>query len=357
MNKPDLSILTEEQRNHLQRDYEKESLKRGEKIIKEDLEYLYIELNLSDSELMQIFGKSKAYIQSCRYYYNLHKTKEEIIKKRNATNLDRYGYISPFKNKEVRKKIKETLIECYGVENPMQCEKFKESFKQTSLKKYGTQHPFQNKSIQDKYKETCKRNNGCEWGLMSEDVRDKIKQTCLENYGVDNPAKSEKIRQKGKQTCIERYGVDNFSKSSLYKGSEITYKAYETKKKNNTINVSNAEKIVLEKLILKFKDVKTQYRCDEYPFNCDFYIISLDLYIELNFHWTHGKHPFNKNDKDDIKCLKEWENKAYFSSFYKTAIEVWTERDLLKRETAKKNNLNWLEFFNMKQFMEWYETI
>ena len=29
----------------------------------------------------------------------------------------------------------------------------------------------------------------------------------------------------------------------------------------------------------------------------------------------------------------------------------------LKRETARKNNLNWIEFFNMKQFMEWYDSL
>ena len=39
------------------------------------------------------------------------------------------------------------------------------------------------------------------------------------------------------------------------------------------------------------------------------------------------------------------------------AIDVWTISDPLKRKTAKKNNLNWIEFFNMEQFMEWYNQI
>ena len=42
---------------------------------------------------------------------------------------------------------------------------------------------------------------------------------------------------------------------------------------------------------------------------------------------------------------------------YKIAIEVWTIRDPLKRETARKNNLNWIEFFTMDEFMKWYDTI
>ena len=30
---------------------------------------------------------------------------------------------------------------------------------------------------------------------------------------------------------------------------------------------------------------------DRYPFACDFYISSLDLFIECNYHWTHGGKP------------------------------------------------------------------
>ena len=43
-------------------------------------------------------------------------------------------------------------------------------------------------------------------------------------------------------------------------------------------------------------------------------------------------------------------------SRYMAFIDTWTKRDPLKRETAKKNNLNWLEFFNMEQFFAWYKT-
>jgi hypothetical protein len=35
----------------------------------------------------------------------------------------------------------------------------------------------------------------------------------------------------------------------------------------------------------------------------DIYIKSLDIFIECNFHWTHGGHWFNYNDEQDIKRL------------------------------------------------------
>jgi len=38
--------------------------------------------------------------------------------------------------------------------------------------------------------------------------------------------------------------------------------------------------------------------------------------------------------------------------FYEIAINVWTVRDPLKRETARKNNLNWLEFFTLDEFLD-----
>lgn len=45
-----------------------------------------------------------------------------------------------------------------------------------------------------------------------------------------------------------------------------------------------------ERLAVTFgpDDVVRQYRDPRYPFFCDFYVRSLDLFVECNFHWTHG---------------------------------------------------------------------
>lgn len=86
---------------------------------------------------------------------------------------------------------------------------------------------------------------------------------------------------------------------------------------------------------------------------------TLLIYIEYQGNWTHGKHckkiygPYDKNKADHKKLLSMWEEKAKTSKFYKQAIDVWTRRDPLKRETARKNNLNWIEFFTMSDFEEW----
>ena len=85
---------------------------------------------------------------------------------------------------------------------------------------------------------------------------------------------------------------------------------------------------------------------------CDFYIGDLDLYMEYQGNWTHGKHPFDSNSIEDMIIVDAWNKKA--TSYYESAIDVWTKRDPSKRKTARDNNLNWIEFFSMEEFMKWF---
>lgn len=167
-------------------------------------------------------------------------------------------------------------------------------------------------------------------------------------YGVENPFQVDKNKEKIRNTCIERYGV-----VSPNKNRRILNKGLETKKRNHTVNTSRPENEVYEKLLTKFERVCRQYKSDKYPFLCDFYIGDLDLYIEYQGNWTHGKHPFDSNSIEDVIIVEKWNKKA--TRYYESAIDVWTKRDPLKRKTAKDNNLNWIEFFSMEEFMKWFD--
>lgn len=130
---------------------------------------------------------------------------------------------------------------------------------------------------------------------------------------------------------------------------------YQIKKQNGTLTTSKPEEIIDHKLQNYFtpNDIIHIYRDnDRYPFNCDFYIKSLDLFIELNLHWTHGFHPFNPNDPEDTKTLEKWKSKN--TKFYNNAIYVWTDLDVRKQKIAKENNLNYLTFYKMKEFDVWF---
>ena len=234
--------------------------------------------------------------------------------------MKKYGCKNVFSNKEIQKRIQQTNLQRYGVKNPMQCKDIQKKVIKTCLKKYGVKNSFQTK---------------------------KTKETCLQKYGVDNYSKTEEWKNKVKETNLYRYGVQNAAKNR-----DIINKGLQTKRINQSFNKSEPEEKIYNLLLKKFSKVKRQYKSKEYPFACDFYIAPLDLYIEYQGIWTHGKEPYNENKEEHKKIIEKWKNKN--SKFYNMAIEVWTKRDPVKRQIAEKNNLNWLEFFNLDQFMRWY---
>jgi len=61
--------------------------------------------------------------------------------------------------------------------------------------------------------------------------------------------------------------------------------------------------------------------------------------------WTHGGHPFDENNENDINLLENW--KSQNKDFYNAAIYTWTVSDPFKRNIAKANNINYIEFWNI----------
>jgi hypothetical protein len=125
-------------------------------------------------------------------------------------------------------------------------------------------------------------------------------------------------------------------------------KMRETARKNNSYQSSRAEEELYRKLCEQYSsdDVYRQYKDEtRYPFDCDFYVKSQDLFIEVNKHPSHGPHPFNPENPDDIKLLKKLESDTKHPEWNKLIIDVWTKRDVLKHQTAKKNNLNYLTIY------------
>lgn len=168
---------------------------------------------------------------------------------------------------------------------------------------------------------------------------------------------SDDVQLKTKRTSLERYGVEFPAQTKL-----VQDKIYRTKKKNHTVSSSKSEIHMYDMLVFRFgrDDVEHQYKHDKrYPFMCDFYVRSLDLFIELNASWTHGGHWFG-DDIDDEIVLDKWWSKVHEngSSYYRAAIETWTVRDVKKRKTAIENNLNYVVFWknDLSDFKSWLEA-
>ena len=181
-------------------------------------------------------------------------------------------------------------------------------------------------------------------------ITNKSKQTRL----LKNDGKyfSDESINKIKETTYNRYGVDSFTKTQQFKEFisaqqlNIQNKQYKTKKDNHSFNKSKIEKELENYFIENNINYISQYRSDEYPFSCDFYFPDSNYYIEVQGNWTHGQHPFDNTNVDDVEILNMWKSKSEKSKFYKNAICVWTENDVKKRNIAKENGLNYLEIFS-----------
>jgi hypothetical protein len=123
-------------------------------------------------------------------------------------------------------------------------------------------------------------------------------------------------------------------------------KALDAKRANGTWRDSSPERHLRVVLVDHFgaDDIECQYNKDErYPWACDFYIKSRDLFIELNGTWTHQDHWFDPESTDDLAIIDKWKSKG--TPFYLNAIKNWTERDVAKRNAAREHRLNYAVFW------------
>ena len=431
------------------RDYYKNKIKRGEKIIEEDLHYCFIESNLQLKECVEIFNVSYSKLRGDLFFYKIFKSPiqqqrnreknflekygvinpsclKEIVEKRRETNLERYGYINSSMNPEIKSKTQKTMNERFGGNAPICSKEILEKVKRTNIERYGAEWSWQTKEGKEHREQIClekygvrnlaslpeiqqkarlsklkkygrddvgqfgteehlkviKEKYGVDHISKNEEIKCKARTTNLKRYGVENILQLPEIKQKARQTFFKKYGTQNicdveefrekanegrarWRQSPEYKEKriEMTKHCWETRKKNGTCNTSREEKQIFELLRQKFLEVKREYKSESYPFHCDFYIPEKDLYIEYQGFWTHLNEPFIgiEDQLKKVEWLKMKSNELNYKNkrknMYKIAIEVWTIRDLLKRETARKNNLNWLEFFTIDEFMKWYDLI
>lgn len=126
---------------------------------------------------------------------------------------------------------------------------------------------------------------------------------------------------------------------SAWSNPYLIEKSNETKRINRLKSVGRlcrtlAEQKLYDKLIALFPDTLYDIKVDDrYPFYCDFYIPSLDLFIELQAHPSHGRLP--------IEMMSIEEYSKYKSSW----ADVFGRRDVEKLQYITKNNLNFIRVY------------
>lgn len=321
----------------------------------------------------------------------------EVKERRRRTVRERYGVDSVLSDPATRERARQTIRAQYGVDNVSQSEVIKDRKRETSMRHYGVPCPSLDPDVRRRQLETLRRNHpdlpadaqgpldapsvraaakashlarhGVENAFAREDVKARLRQTLQERYGVENPSLSPVIQERRRETMQARYGVDNPFASETVKeqirqtvqerygvdyvaqSDKIIARSMDTKRKNGTFATSSAED-ALYGLLVEYADqhgmtVVRQYRDEgRYPFAVDFYIPERDLFIELNGSWSHGKHWYETDCEMDQKTVQTWGKKGKKSEYYRNALEVWTERDVRKRNVAREAQLNYVTLWD-----------
>lgn len=335
------------------------------------------------------------FIESNRYFYGWYnggccKEHCKIVRMNNVKEslLQKYGTTNIFGNKEIRKKIEESNLAKYGVKYPLQSKeihtktiqtgKANDSYKKavskikaTKLERYGDENYNNSKSIsktklswseerKNKYLERVRKTRLDRYGDENYNNREKNLKTCLERYGVDNPAKSEKIKEIIRKNAVQTRIKNHTTQKELLQNQDYlknyVAKTRETKRKNGTTNTSHEFE---DKLINYLREKYPEYEIIQsysidprYPYECDCYIKELDLFIEFQGLYYHNYKPFVESEE----TIKEYNTLIAKGKQKAVIANVWRYRDVEKRECAKKNNLNYLEYWE-KQKDEPYDPI
>ena len=241
---------------------------------------------------------------------------------------------------KVKQKRKKTLYEKTGNPNYRN----HEQAKRTLFKKYGILHNSQLPNFVEKVKNT----KFIRYGNPNYNNKEKISKTIKTKHNVDWNSQTKEWKE------------------SMHKNKDIRMrKIYNSYKKNNSYkSVSKPELKCFKKLLIKFPDTIHTYMDKRYPFKCDFYIPSKDLFIECNYGLFHNKKPFDKNNNEHLKeleILRKACNEKIIqgnkNNRYKGIIYVWTDLDVRKLKTFIDNKLNYKIFYTEEEFDEWFDNL
>lgn len=304
------------------------------------------------------FTNREKYKQTCLEKYGVLNgggSKESLEKIKN-TNIQKRGVPYVFMSDEFKEKAKKTLFKHYGVSTPLASEICKQKMIRTNQERYGKDYPMSCDWFKENIKKTCQEKYGVNQvnQFTTSYLWDTYKSNMVDKYGYDHVFKVPKIKNKIYNTMMSRYGAKTYSQTNEYKTriNQINQKIINTKKKNHTFNTSKPEEELYEYIKKKFPSVERQYNKDpRYPWACDFYIKELDLFLELQGTWLHGKHPFDGKSSVDMKTLEEWKlkHKDGKHPMYLKAISTWTIEDVEKRNKALKNKLNYKEVWSLNE--------
>lgn len=258
---------------------------------------------------------------------------KDWLKKRDITNIEKYGVKSPLESKQVLENYKNSLIKKYGVNNPFLVKEFKDKSDSSKLKKYGVLVPSMNKDIALKISKSLKsrtvpKNRENFVNIKWEKILNYCKETNLEplfdkdtinnNFVKDLNLKFKCI----KCTNIMQVSIDNgylptCSKCSSYKGYSLIEEEI-----TKFIQENYDGEIQLKKKHLISKG-----------YEIDIYLPQINLAIEVNGIYWHSEIWGKYKDYHLFKTQKLLEKDIQL-------LHIWDREWLHKKEIVKSIILN-----------------
>lgn len=159
--------------------------------------------------------------------------------RRQRTNLDKYGSVSPWGNKDSYKKAKLTMKERYGSEHSMHCEELKDKYQKTMLERYGVTNPFDSPELRSKIRETMKKKYGEEHNWKREDVKVKSHMSRSPNYiSKINIKFHDRLLEEGIITEYE-HKINTYWYDLVVKGEKIVIEINPTITHNSFFSIYN----------------------------------------------------------------------------------------------------------------------
>ena len=265
------------------------------------------------------------------------------------TCMKKYGVKDYMSSEDFKNKSKETNLIRYGFENAYQSEEVKARGRETIRKNWGVDNPGQSLTVRAKVIDTVRARYGVDNVYQTDFVKEKKILSYQEHYGegITNPGQAKEVRKKVKNTLNERYNVDSALQlpqtREACNSPEACAKRHKNMKERGTYWKSKPEDMLYGVLC----DFFTSLDIERQPYvnNCwpiDFYIKSLDIYIQLDGVYWHGLN----RPLDVIKASQTKRDKAILHK-YETDLRqnMWFEENNLRlvritdREFLQENNL------------------
>lgn len=267
--------------------------------------------------------------------------RKQVREKVRKTSRMRYGTDSPMQNAEVQAKVARTVQMRYGVDCIGKLERVKEA----RLRGYREQGA----AVLEKMRITTRERYGVDYYTQTPEHRAYISRVMSENASVRIP--------KAQQTNIDKYGVRSYSQTDAFRehmsdlmlSDDMRGHLRQARLENDTYMRSEAEEHIADWLRSQYgdDDVFVQYEDERYPYPCDVYVKSRDLFIEVNGYGQHGCHWYDASSEHDRQRVSDWIAASQGDhDWYEKAVTCWTVDDVKKRAAARQSNLNYVVFWD-----------